>query len=292
MKIYFLSLLLTCSILSQANKQISLPFPSENLLPYRENKDSEVEVILPSNQSSLPNQTDTSQAPKKKKEEKPADPSFGILPKAMYNLNRNDLDKATADLNQATASEGESANKAKIEVVRLLAKERKITQAKSIIDGIENVDIKYKAFFELAAGIENVSNKKSEREESIPFYLQIITEAPRESTVEKKGKEKGKDDSPDFNPLIPRSRWALANILYKGGEFSAALDHLSRIIIDYPKSEFLDDARSTQYADAKVKILSESSRRLFCTVQTNVDDKSKKVGARNAFSWRFVSPRF
>ncbi len=242
MKIYFLSLLLTCSLLSQATKQISLPFPSENTLLPKENNESEIEVILPSKQSSLPNQSEGSQAPKKKKEEKPVDPNFGILPKAMYNLNRNDLDKANADLNQATTSEGEAANKAKIEVVRLLAKERKISQAKSIIDGIDNLDIKFKAFFELAAGIENVSNKKSEREESIPFYLQIITEAPRESAVEKKGKEKGKDDSSDFNPLIPRSRWALANILYKGGEFSAALDHLSRIIIDYPKSEFLDDA--------------------------------------------------
>lgn len=242
MKIFFVTLLYSLSVYSQSNKEISLPFPSE-MNTLKDGKEIEVEVILPLKQSSLPNQPENSlQAPKKKKDEKLTDPNSGIFPKAMYNLNRNDLEKANSDLNQATTTEGEVANKAKIEVIRLLAKERKISQAKSIIDGIENLDIKYKAIFELASGIENISIKKSERDESIPFYLQIITEAPRESSSEKKGKDKGKEEGPEFNPLIPRSRWALANLLYKGGEFSPALDHLSRIIIDYPKSEFLDDA--------------------------------------------------
>lgn len=201
-------------------------------------------MIQPSQTSTLPNQAEGSNQtpPKKKKTEKTEDPHLGLYPKGMYQLNRGDYEKALVDLNQATSAEGGSTNQAKLEVIRLLAKERKTSQAKTIIDGIDDLDTKFKAYFELASGLENISNTKQEREESIPFYLQIITEAPREMVADKKSKDKSKEEEPQFNPLLPKARWALSNILYKIGDYSSSLDHLSKIIMEFPKSEYLDDA--------------------------------------------------
>ncbi len=241
--VFFLVSFIYNNLFSESDKQITLPFPSENLINKTE-KEMEVEVIQPSKASSLPNQSDPSgvSAPKKKKAEKMDDPHLGLYPRGMYQLNRSETDKALVDLNQATSSEGGSTNLAKLEVVRLLAKERKVSQAKTLLDGIDDLNTRYNGYFELASGLENSSTTKQEREESIPLFLQIITEAPREMIVDKKSKDKSKDDEPQFNPLLPKTRWALANVLYKSDEFTPALDHLSKIIIEFPKSEYLDDA--------------------------------------------------
>jgi outer membrane protein assembly factor BamD (BamD/ComL family) len=239
----FLYSFLSISIYSQGDRQLTLPFPYENN-PNNTTKELEVEVIQPSQTSTLPNQTDgsTQSPPKKKKSEKTEDPHLGLYPKGMYQLNRGENEKALTDLNQATSAEGSNTNQAKLEVIRLLAKERKASQAKTIIEGIDDLDTKFKGYFELASGLENISNTKQEREESIPFYLQIITEAPREMVADKKSKDKSKDDEPQFNPLLPKARWALSNILYKIGDYTSALDHLAKIIMEFPKSEYLDDA--------------------------------------------------
>jgi outer membrane protein assembly factor BamD (BamD/ComL family) len=231
------------NLFSDSDKQITLPFPSENLINKVE-KEIEIEVIQPSRASSLPNQLDTGSttSPKKKKTEKSEDPHLGLYPRGMYQLNRSETEKALIDLNQATSSEGGNTNLAKLEVVRLLAKERKTAQAKTLLDGIDDLDTRYKGYFELASGIDNISTTRQEREESIPLFLQIITEAPREMISDKKSKDKPKDDEPQFNPLLPKTRWALANVLFKSDEFTPALDHLSKIIIEFPKSEYLDDA--------------------------------------------------
>jgi len=231
------------NLFSESDKQITLPFPSENLINKVE-KEIEIEVIQPSKASSLPNQLDTGSTttPKKKKAEKVEDPHLGLYPRGMYQLNRSETEKALVDLNQATSSEGGNTNLAKLEVVRLLAKERKTAQAKTLLDGIDDLDTRYKGYFELASGLDNISTTKQEREESIPLFLQIITEAPREMISDKKSKDKPKDDEPQFNPLLPKTRWALANVLFKSDEFTPALDHLSKIIIEFPKSEYLDDA--------------------------------------------------
>jgi outer membrane protein assembly factor BamD (BamD/ComL family) len=241
--VFLLTLASNKNLSSETDKQITLPFPSENSINKIE-KEIEIEVIQPSKASTLPNQSDPSgvSSPKKKKSEKAEDPHLGIYPRGMYQLNRSETDKALVDLNQATSSEGGNTNLAKLEIVRLLAKERKTAQAKTMLDGIDDLDTRYKGYFELASGLDNISTTKQEREESIPLFLQIITEAPREMISDKKSKDKTKDDEPQFNPLLPKTRWALANVLFKSEEFTPALDHLSRIIIEFPKSEYLDDA--------------------------------------------------
>lgn len=232
--------IVTLPIFSEPN-DLGFPFPNEpDLSP--KSKDGEIEVILPQKTSSLPNQQEALTQPKKKKSDKLPDPFQGAYPRGMYQLQRSEAQKATAEFNAASSGESSgNSNQAKMETIRILANERKISQAKSLADSIEDPDTKYKAYFELAAGIDNISNTKQEREDSIPIYLQIITEAPREAIQDKKKKDKS-DEIDSFNPLLPRTRWALSNLLYKSGEFGSALDHLSRIIVDYPKSEYLDDA--------------------------------------------------
>lgn len=241
--VFFLYSFFSFSVYSQSDRQFTLPFPFENS-PTKESKELEIEVIQPSQTSTLPNQTEGSNPspPKKKKAEKSEDPYLGFYPKGMYQLNRGENEKALVDLNQATSAEGGNTNQAKLEVIRILANERKTSQAKTIIDGIDDLDTKFKGYFELASGLENISNTKQEREESIPLYLQIITEAPREMVADKKIKDKSKEEEPQFNPLLPKARWALAHILYKTGDYTSALDHLSKIIIEFSKSEYLDDA--------------------------------------------------
>lgn len=238
MQVIFFICFFTLSLYAQAG-QFTLPFPNEPELE-KETKQIETEVILPQN-SSLPNQKDGAPT-KKKKGEKAVDPYAGPYPRGMYQLQRSETQKALNDFNQASSGEGgANTNQAKLETVRILSLEKKVPQAKTIADGIEDPDTKYKAYFEIASGIENGSTTKQEREECIPLYLQILSDAPREAALEKKGKDKA-GDMESFNPILPRTRWALSNLLYKSGEFSSALDHLSRLILDYPRSEYLDDA--------------------------------------------------
>lgn len=239
MLVFLIFSLCSVSLFSQS-QQFSLPFPSETETQ-KEIQQTEVETISPAPPSALPNQKE-GPTQKKKKGEKAVDPFAGPYPRGMYQLQRSETQKALNDFNQASSGEGGgNANQAKLETIRILSLEKKAPQAKTIADAIDDLDTKYKAYFEIAAGIENISTTKQEREESIPFYLQILSDAPREAVQDKKSKDKA-GDTESFNPILPRTRWALSNLLYKSGEFSSALDHLSRIILDYPKSEYLDDA--------------------------------------------------
>jgi hypothetical protein len=171
----------------------------------------------------LPN-TDSASA-KKGKDKKKADESIAPFERSKYYLNRDDKSAATPELNSASSGDGENANLAKMDQIRLLALDRKKNEAKNIIEGISEPDFRFKGLYELAVGLENsAKNDKKLKEEAIPFHLAIITEAPK------------------TNPILPKSLWALSHLLFTIGDHTPALDHLSNIILNHSSSEYADDA--------------------------------------------------
>lgn len=195
--------------------------PANNKLPGQNINLSEKKSNDPL-QTQLPN---TDVKGNKTKKEKGLDPTKPPYDRGNYQLNRQDNKSAAKEFNVSSTEGGEFGTKSKLELVRLLALERKKNEADSIISSIENQEEKYKALFELAAGLYKSANEdKNFRQEAIPVYLLIITEAPKE------------------NSIVPKAIWALANLLYSIEEYLPALDHLSSILMNYKDSEYIDDA--------------------------------------------------
>jgi outer membrane protein assembly factor BamD (BamD/ComL family) len=247
---FFLFFLLSIGLLADP-RDLNLPFPGDmeddtNSLPSKETKLPQTgssennegnSNLLPTGETPL--ELDKEKLPedglpnlkKKKKKikgEAQNDPSRGAYPRANYHLHRADENRAVSDYNQDMSGEGESPYKSKLEMIRLLAKQRKSQQAKSIIDGMENPDQKFSALFELAMGLHNSAKSNKEKEESLALYLYILTEAPSQPE--------------EPNPLIPRTAWAIAVLLFQLENYMSALDHLSKIIIEFKNSEYFDDA--------------------------------------------------
>ena len=163
--------------------------------------------------------------PKKGKDKKKADESEAPFERSKYYLNRDDKPSATPELNTASSSDGEKANLAKMDQIRLLALDRKKNEAKNIIEGISEPEYKFKGLYELAVGLENsAKGDKKLQEEAIPFLLTIITEAPK------------------TDKIVPKSLWALSHLLFKIGDHTPALDHLSEIILKHSNSEYIDES--------------------------------------------------
>ena len=102
---------------------------------------------------------------------------------------------------------------------------RKKNEAKNIIEGISEPEYKFKGLYELAVGLENsAKGDKKLQEEAIPFLLTIITEAPK------------------TDKIVPKSLWALSHLLFKIGDHTPALDHLSEIILKHSNSEYIDES--------------------------------------------------
>lgn len=162
---------------------------------------------------------------KKGKDKKKEDESQAPFERSKYYLNRDDKPSATPELNTASSGDGEKTNLAKMDQIRLLAIDRKKNEAKNIIEGISVPEFKFKGLYELAVGLENsAKGDKKLLEEAIPFHLTIITEAPK------------------TDKILPKSLWALSHLLYKIGDHTPALDHLSDIILHHSNTEFADDA--------------------------------------------------
>ena len=154
-----------------------------------------------------------------------SDESMAPYERSKYYLNRDDKPSAVTELNSASSGDGENSNLAKMDQIRLLAHDRRKNEAKNVIDGISDLEFKYKGLYELAVGLENAAKgDKKLKEESIPFHLAIITEAPK------------------TNPIVPKSLWALSHLLFTIGDHTPALDHLSNIIKNHADSEYIDDA--------------------------------------------------
>lgn len=171
-------------------------------------------------ETTLPNS-----AKKGKKGEEKKDESEPPFERSRYYINRKDIPTGSAELGQAANTEGNKTSLARLDQIRLLALERKKTEAKLLIDGMENPELKFKGLFELAQGLENSSKgEKKLKEESIPYLLQIITEAPKE------------------NQILPKSIWAIAHLLYSIGDYTPALDHLSNIILNHKESVYYEPA--------------------------------------------------
>lgn len=216
---------------------LHLPFPTEELDTQNQNSPNiEKEVILPktpevpqkeeSKTESLPNLV-----PKKKsKKEKDSQSGLfqGAYPRANYHLNRKDEGRALPDYNTSSSEEGLVSFKSKLELIRLHARDRKTQAAKSLIESLENPDQKFEAYFELAMGLHNSAKTKEEKEESLAIYLFILTEAP--NSFEKP------------NPILPKTSWAIGNLLFQLEDYIPALDHLSKIILEFKDSEYYDDA--------------------------------------------------
>lgn len=243
-------LLCSSSLFSQ---EISLPFPdepetkwkekdavplpngSENVNPAEKDKKDQESKTLDGTESPLPNENSTKQNSSLKNTDKGKSksvsekPSLGTYPRGSYHLNRQDLNRAVPEFTEGTSKEGATSVYSKFEMIRLLSRDRKKDQAKTMADTLEE-GWKLKAYFEIASGLESTAFTKSEKEESIPFYLQVITEISKDE----------KDSV--LLQLAAKSHWALANLLFKLGDHVPALDHLSRIILDFPNSNYLDGA--------------------------------------------------
>lgn len=191
--------------------------------PAKDTTSKKEDVVANIPVTKLPN---INKAPDKKtKEKKKADESSAPYERSKYYLNRDDKASAISELNTSSSGDGEKTNLAKMDQIRLLAQERKKNEAKSVIDGISDLDFKFKGLYELAVGLENsAKGEKKLKEEAIPFHLTIITEAP------------------ESNPIVAKSLWALSHLLYTIGDHTPALDHLSDIILKHSKSEYIDDA--------------------------------------------------
>ena len=61
------------------------------------------------------------------------------------------------ELNSASSGDGENSNLAKMDQIRLLAHDRRKNEARNVIDGISDLEFKYKGLYELAVGLENAS---------------------------------------------------------------------------------------------------------------------------------------
>ncbi len=197
------------------------------------NKDEEIK----SPKVNLPNLDSKS---KSKKVAKKEDESIPPYERSKYHLNREDKDSTGPELNATVSTSGIMSNPAKMDQIRLLGLARKKNEAKSVIDSVDDPIYKFKGLYELAIALENTPNKKL-KEEAIPYYLQIVTEAPKD------------------NPLLPKSLWAISNLHYTLGEHTQALDHLSNIILQHKNSEFIDDA---VYLSARIYEESTSIRDL------------------------------
>lgn len=224
-------------------KDIQLPFPSDleeelNLPAQEKEKEPNSSDLNPegtktgveAESEEIKNDGLPNLKPKKKGKTGDSDQDLkrGAYPRGNYHLNRLDTNRAIGDYNTSVSGEGLVSFKSKLEMIRLLAKERKTQQAKSMIDGIENPPQKFEAMFELAMGLQNSAKTKEEKEESLALYLFISTEAPV-------GQEKP-------NPLLPRTSWAIGVLLFQLEDYIPALDHLSKIITDYKDSDYYDDA--------------------------------------------------
>jgi hypothetical protein len=197
----------TALLENRENKTVSEKNDKKNL------KEENKSVVLPNLDS------------KTKKSKEVKDDSIAPHERAKFHTNRNDIPSSLPELNTASSSSNSRANLAKFDQIRLFALERKINEAKAVIDTLEDTDSKWKGYYELAIGLENSAKKNKKLiEEAIPFHLLIITEASKE------------------NPILPKSLWALSHIHFSIGEPTQSLDHLSNIILNHKNSEYIDDA--------------------------------------------------
>lgn len=250
MKNFSVLFLLSSSLLF--SQEISLPFPDDpdpnpnennsisseadkKKLQDKEKKDLESKdqnsagTPLPNNEDSARQSNPPTKSTDKGKKTISEKPSTGTYPRGNYHLNRQDLNRAVPEFTEGTSKEGTTSIYSKFEMIRLLSRDRKKDQAKTMADTLEE-GWKLKAYFEIASGLESTAYTKSEKEESIPFYLQVLTEISKDE----------KDSV--LLQLAAKSHWALANLLFKLGDHIPALDHLSRIILDFPNSNYLDGA--------------------------------------------------
>jgi hypothetical protein len=184
------------------------------------NKEDEILSKKDSPRVSLPNQTSKSKSKTSKEDE-----SIPPYERSKYQINRDNIPEANPDLSLSSNSNGIKSNPAKFDQIRLLSIDRKKSEALSIVDSIEDIENKMKAYYELAIGLENSSkSNKKLMAESIPYLLKIITEAPKDS------------------PILPKSLWAISQLHYKIDEQTQSLDHLSNLILNHKNSEFIDDA--------------------------------------------------
>ncbi len=232
---YIIYFLINFSFLFANPKGIQLPFPDdtaetekEDVTPPSQKEEVSANLETQSLEPKDDNLPNLKTKKKKKKSETDQDLQKGAYARGNYHLNRADVNRATIDFKTSISGEGLISYKSKLEMIRLLAQERKIQEARTMIDGIENLEQKYEAMFELAMGLQNSSKTKEEKEESLALYLFILTEAPSEESNSKK--------------FLARTLWAVGVLLFQLEDYLSALDHLSKLITQYSDSDYYDDA--------------------------------------------------
>jgi TPR repeat protein len=232
---YIIYFLINFSLLFANSKGIQLPFPDdtaeaqkEEVTPPSQKEEVSANLETQSLEPKDDNLPNLKTKKKKKKSETEQDLQKGAYARGNYHLNRADINRATIDFKTSISGEGLVSYKSKLEMIRLLAQERKIQEAKTMIDGIENLEQKYEAMFELAMGLQNSAKTKEEKEESLALYLFILTEAPSEESNSKK--------------FLAKTLWTVGVLLFQLEDYLSALDHLSRLITQYSDSDYYDDA--------------------------------------------------
>ncbi|MEM7182825.1 MAG: hypothetical protein AAF518_18075 [Spirochaetota bacterium] len=189
--------------------------------------------------SKLPNLKDI-RSKSKRQGGKRQDESKPPFDRARYYMNRVRNKEAVVELQDSIQKQGEFSTKAKLDRLRLLGMERDLTAAKSLLQGIQEEDVKYKAYFELAMALATSAKDKKQVNEAIPYYLKVLTEAPKTDTI------------------VAKTLWALGNLHFRLHEYIPALDYLSLLILEHKNSNYIDDAyylsgRIYQTGDTSVK---------------------------------------
>jgi TolA-binding protein len=175
--------------------------------------------------SSISSVSGNPQNNKKKKKAEGTDPSKSSFERGSYHLNRSARNSAGEEFNTSSTTEGEFSTKSKLDLIRLYGLERRKADADGILSGITEPELRFKALFEYAHALEtSAGSDKKLKEESIQPLLLIITEAPKE------------------NFLVPRALWSLGNLMFRIENFTPSLDYLSRLIKEYPESEYTPGA--------------------------------------------------
>lgn len=230
---------------SSSNQEISIPFPESDpqgiriMAPDLKDDTSSNEIgakdspplntgesishketsSKQSGQSTISSESVVNQNPKKlppkKKKKKQKDGADIAYKLGKLQLASGNLEIAESEFSKATDDD------AKIELILLKKKEGKLDEAVKLIESIADLEKKQKGRIKLANSMADL-NKANSSKVALDQFFQVITD--------------------EENPLAPAAMWGVSRIFYLKNNFKSSLEYLTRIILDFPDSEFLDDA--------------------------------------------------
>lgn len=205
----------------EKNNEATKPQEKETLSKQKinstsENNTNELKTSVPSVVTNTGTQT---KVQKKKKEV--VDPSLGSFQKGKSYLARNQKTNAEKEFSDSSNKEGGKSNFARIENTNLFSLDGKDKESNTLVEKVEDPDLKIKAQFEMARSLDRIGTPEAE-EKAYKEYLKLI------------------NDFPKHESLTPRSHYAVAVMLIRKKEYKPALYHFVTILKDFKESnEFL-----------------------------------------------------